>query len=101
MDYRSTDNGDVKEFFLTGRFVFSDNESFRQIIKDMDNSSFKQWVLNLSELDFIDSAGLGMLLIAREAAEKNSIGLKLRSAQGQVREMLEISQFDGLLAHEA
>ena len=101
MEYRSTEQGDVTEIFLKGRFVFSDNESFRRIIKDMDNNSSKEWVLNLGELDFIDSAGLGMLLIAREAAEKNCIGLKLRSAQGQVREMLEISQFDGLIAHEA
>lgn len=100
MQFTSTDQGNFQEVFLEGRFVFSDNENFRQIIKEMDDQQSKQLVLNLQGLEFIDSAGLGMLLIARETAEKKQIGLKLRSARGQVREMLELSKFDTLIPYE-
>ena len=100
MDVKTSNTESGKELFLSGRFMFSDNEAFRDVIRDMDGDSGTNWVLNLKGLEFIDSAGLGMLLIARDAASKNQVALSLRGAQGQVQHMLQVSKFNELITCE-
>ena len=51
-------------------------------------------MLDLANLNWIDSAGLGMLLLARDAAHKNDLKLVLRSPRGDVKSMLELGRFD-------
>ncbi len=91
---------DRYEVGLSGRLVFSENRAFRSVVEDLGDHHGKALVFNLSELEFIDSAGLGMLLIAKEEAERLSMPLTLRGAQGQVREMFEISCFNSILTIE-
>jgi anti-anti-sigma factor len=101
MEYRAKDEGHGREVFLTGSFKFSDNGVFREIIKDMDAYGGHDYVFDLNGLEHIDSAGLGMLLIAREMAEKNALQLRLRRPQGQVQQMLQVTQFTDLIPCEA
>jgi anti-anti-sigma factor len=54
-------------------------------------------VIDLSKLEFIDSAGLGMLLIARDEAKKAGRNLTLRGPQGQVKRTFSATKFDTLL----
>ncbi len=101
MEYRAKDEGQSKEVFLTGSFKFSDNSVFREIVKDMEVYGGHDYVFDLNGLEHIDSAGLGMLLIAREAAEKKSLQLRLRRPQGQVQQMLQVTRFTDLIPCEA
>lgn len=81
---------------LSGQLVFSENLAFRQAASRMIASKRKQLVLDLLNLDFIDSAGLGMLLLLREEAMRNQQEVVLSNAQSQVKRMLEISRFETL-----
>ncbi|MBF0562480.1 MAG: STAS domain-containing protein [Alphaproteobacteria bacterium] len=85
-----------QEVIMHGRFTFADHENFRGVVQLLDDPSAKRFVFDLSGLEFVDSAGLGMLLIAREAAERKKLQLVLRGAQGQVRRMLDLGRFDAL-----
>ena len=100
MEYRTGNDGSCREVYLNGSFKFNDNEVFREIVHDMENASGKPYVFDLGGLEFIDSAGLGMLLIAKKTAEKNDIGLILRGAHGQVQHMLQVTKFDTLIECE-
>jgi anti-anti-sigma factor len=53
-------------------------------------------VIDLKDLDWIDSAGLGMLLLARETAAKNNLQLVLRAPQGDVKSLLKLGRFETL-----
>lgn len=88
------------EVGLSGRLVFSENRAFRNVIEEFSDQAGKSVVFDVSELEFIDSAGLGMLLIAKEEADKFMMPLVVRGAQGQVREMFEISSFSSILTIE-
>jgi anti-anti-sigma factor len=48
-------------------------------------------LLDLSRLDFMDSAGLAMIIDAERAAREDGIGLRLRRGRPQVRRLFELT----------
>lgn len=85
---------------LRGRLTFNDHAKLRGLIREMLQLSGKRHVLDLSALDFVDSAGIGMLLIAREELANAEKTLVLRSAQGQVKRVLTVAQLSKIVAIE-
>ncbi|HYD64095.1 STAS domain-containing protein, partial [Azospirillum sp.] len=77
---------DVKEqdavVRLRGRLTFNDHAKLRALIREMLQNKAKRQILDLSALEFVDSAGIGMLLIAREEMANVDKQLVLRAAQG-------------------
>jgi anti-anti-sigma factor len=82
--------------FLSGELTFTDNVAFREVADRLFKASDRPLVMDLSKLEFIDSAGLGMLLIAREEAGKANRALSLRGPQGQVERMFSVTKFNTL-----
>lgn len=81
---------------LQGQFTFSDNGKFRSIIQEIESDQLKAVYLNFAAVDFIDSAGLGMLLLLRDECQERNIDVLLASASGQVEKIFLISKFDQL-----
>lgn len=98
MHYRREDSQERLAFYLEGRLEFSDHDRFREIINATDAARPQHCVLDLGGLEAIDSAGLGMLVIASEASEKGGWSLELHNARNQVRRMLELTDFGQVLA---
>lgn len=85
---------------MSGQFVFSDHIVFKDILGSAESPDVQQLVLDLSQIDFIDSAGLGMLLLLRDVCEKHKKLLTLRNPQGQVKKVFGISKFEHLFKIE-
>ncbi len=100
MQYRIENNQKAKIIFLEGSLTFPDNGAFRNIVHDLARHQGDRAILDLTRLEFLDSAGLGMLLLARDTASEHKIALSLRSPQDQVRRMLDIARFDELIPLE-
>ncbi|MBN8531956.1 MAG: STAS domain-containing protein [Alphaproteobacteria bacterium] len=81
---------------MRGRFTFSDNPEFREVIQMISSGQVSQMMLDISRLDFVDSAALGMLLLARDEAEKHRIRLTLSEPVGQVKKIFNVVRFDEL-----
>ncbi|MCQ4162587.1 STAS domain-containing protein [Roseomonas sp. GC11] len=85
------------EVAVSGTLTFDAHAAFRQVVMaQVDQPGAQPVLLDLAGLDYIDSAGLGMLLLAREAAEKRGRGIILRGARGQVARILTVSKFNQL-----
>lgn len=100
MEYAIRDTGRDVEVQVKGRLTFSDHKTFRDIVKSLDAHRNKNWVIELSGLDFIDSAGLGMLLIVRDAASQHSAKVTLRGAREQAKRLIQVARFDSLFTVE-
>jgi anti-anti-sigma factor len=85
---------------LSDRLSFADNVAFRKLLDEMQASKTRHWVLNLASLASVDSAGLGMFIIAAEAAKKSGMSITLRSPAGHVRRLIELSKIDKLMPVE-
>jgi anti-anti-sigma factor len=100
MDHNVTTSGENLELRLSGKFTFADNKSFTNILDDISQSSYKNVVIDLASVEFIDSAALGILLLTRDKCEKSSTALLLRNPRGQVKQMFDISRFNDLFRIE-
>lgn len=79
---------------MRGTFTFSDNNQFREILALAKDQAVKGITLEIDELQFIDSAALGMLLLLHDEASKRQIRITLSGASGQIKKMLQISNFE-------
>lgn len=83
--------------FLPPTFNLEVRKDFRTAVQDVCTKSPKQLAVDFSHVEYIDSAGLGMLKIAREESEKQGFKLMLTNIRpGQVRQVLELVNFHKL-----
>ena len=97
MDYQIKTDGRKAQVVFAGDITFSENVSFRQLLKDISEQNVDSCEFDLSAVDMVDSAGLGMFLIAREQAETSGWKLTVSGAQGHVASMLKLTKLSDLL----
>lgn len=77
---------------LSGRLEFTDHDRLRDIVSIIGDKGSTRFILNLEGLQFIDSAGLGMILILQEEAEQRGVKLVVRRPQGDVRRSIDLAK---------
>ena len=85
---------------LTGSFTFKDHHNFRAVLDVMSASTIGHCVLDLSKVDFLDSAALGMLLIAEDETTRAHRTLKLRNPSSQITQLFKLSAMDSMFQIE-
>ncbi len=98
MELEARTTPSATEVRLTGRLEFTDHDRLEDIIALFAGA--RRLVLDLSGLEFIDSAGLGMLLILQEEAAQRNVALVVARPRDEVRRSLELARFGDLLAIE-
>jgi anti-anti-sigma factor len=83
---------------LSGQLTFTDTQNFKPILELVANNEIKAVNLDFTNVTFIDSAGMGMLLLLRDECQKNKIALSIHSITGQVEKIFNISKFDQLFS---
>jgi anti-anti-sigma factor len=84
---------------LREQMTFSDRQVFDGLVPGAVKPG-KNIVIDMTHLEYMDSAGLGMLLTLRDHAEKARLKVTIRSPQGDVKELLRLSCFDTLFPFE-
>ncbi len=92
MDYRIEQDDIEARIYLSGRLTFNDHGKVRTMIQEMVQSRANRQILVINGLEFVDSSGLGMILVAREEVTQRDKKLSLRGAQGQVKRVLTVAQ---------
>lgn len=96
MNYKTIAIKDGKEIALSGSFTFRDHDTFFEVISLIKSAQDKKIIFNLSECDFIDSAALGMFVIAHDEASSKSVDLSIKGATGKVKDVMYAARFDSL-----
>lgn len=78
-----TERVDANKILLTlsGRFDFHARKTFQAAIEQAQSANPRSIILNLAQVPFIDSAGLGLLCLAHENLSKVHIPLALVAPQ--------------------
>ncbi|MDX1588119.1 MAG: STAS domain-containing protein [Oleiphilaceae bacterium] len=88
------DDDGTATLFMAGQFDFNAYTEFKpHQTQLLENPAVKTIVLNVSRLDYLDSAALGTLLLLREKAQDRNIDVAISGATGIVLEILEIAHF--------
>ena len=81
---------------LIESFDFGSHQDFRAKIKEAVDNKSNQLVLDFAPVDYMDSAALGMLMLARSEMEKISGTVTLDNVHGYVEKVLTMVKFDDL-----
>jgi anti-sigma B factor antagonist len=78
---------------LDGRIVLGEeSNALREKVKGLISSGKKKIVLNMDNVTFIDSAGLGTLVAAHHTAKSQGAGLRLCHLGSKFQEVLQITK---------
>jgi len=91
MTDRETDGVTVVE--IEGRIVLGEeSNSFREKVKSLLAAGKKKIVLNLSNVSYIDSAGLGTLVASHHSARTQGASLRLSNLGAKFQEILQVTK---------
>ena len=100
MSVEASYSGSHAQIRITGKFSFKDYQAFRRAYQDNPKGGDIQYTVDLDEVDYIDSAALGMLILLREHAGEEQSSIAIKGAKGVVLEALKMSHYDQLFRFE-
>ena len=85
--------GDVTVIDAVGRITLGEGSSaLRDKIKELASSGHKKILLNLGEVSYIDSSGIGELVSGFTTVTNQSGSLKLLNLNKRVKDLLQITK---------
>ena len=93
MQMKSRQIGEVVVLDVSGRITLGEgNIMLREIVRDLADKGTNRIVLNLNEVHYIDSSGLGELVKTHTTIRNKGGELKLVSLSKRIRDLLEITR---------
>jgi anti-sigma B factor antagonist len=86
-DVRQLESGD---FSFSGRLDASQTDKADRVLKSITKSA----ILDFQELDYISSAGLGILLACQKRLKSTGNGLTLRNLNNYIKDIFKFTGFD-------
>jgi anti-anti-sigma factor len=98
MDIQVTHKEHTLQASLSGNLSYEDSRAFRQLLHGVAEHSgdLGAIVVDLSQLENIDSAGLGMLILLHDKAKEHQASVTLKHPQERVANLLTIAKFDSM-----
>ncbi|MCF6298692.1 MAG: STAS domain-containing protein [Thiomicrorhabdus sp.] len=88
-------NNEVATIKIIGRFDFSSQREFRDAYQNQQQH-ISEYIVDLSQTEYIDSSALGMLLILKEYVESKNGQSKIFQPAPAIKKILSISNLDQL-----
>ena len=76
---------------IKGRFTADEAQNFIKITDDLKQEQLSEILMDLSELEFISSAGIRCFVLMLKACEKSGTVLRMKNLTPQVREIFTLT----------
>ena len=83
---------DQMNIILAGSIYVEDAKELREKIADLIEKGQINLLFDLSQVDYIDSTGLGMFVSINKQAQKRGGSIMLKGLQGLVKEVFELTR---------
>ncbi len=97
MEITTSREGTILKVNLNGRLTFTDNSAFQSILPTPGTTDVEHINLNLGDLDYIDSSGIGMLLVLKEKCDEVGANMTMSHPRGQVEKVLRVACIDRVI----
>ncbi len=89
---------DIDVFAMSGRLTMgSDSQQVEWNLAKLINENHKKVIFDLSGVNFLDSSGIGILVMCHAKLKKAGGSLRLAGAQGMVRQIIEMTNVNKLV----
>ena len=84
-------HSDTATLKLEGSFTYTQRKLFQETLKNLDPKTVEHIVVDLSQVSFLDSAALGLLMITHRQLVTDKRKLSLAHPQSTVRQIIELA----------
>lgn len=76
---------------LEGNFTYTQRKPFQEVLRAVSTGDVQEIVIDLSQVAFLDSAALGLLMISHRQLQAEKRILSLAYPQSTVRQIIELA----------
>jgi anti-sigma B factor antagonist len=87
---------DVEVIKFSGRIIYDTEEVVKKELDQLVGGGAKKLVFDLSELMYINSSGLGLLINALKQIRANGGDVKLSNMRDELKELFKITSLDSV-----
>jgi anti-sigma B factor antagonist len=97
MEAKTRQAGDVTVLDISGRITLGEgNIALRELVRELANNGQKKIVLNLSQVHYVDSSGIGELVKAHTTLRNQGGHLKLTNLSQRVHDLLQLTRLSSV-----
>lgn len=95
MELKIRKNGEVYIIDVNGEMDLYNSYKLKELVMKMIEKNIKTFVINLEQVDYIDSSGIGALIYISSTVKKMSLKLALSNVHGSVKKVIELTKLTG------
>jgi len=92
VQYRKINERHFARYLILGRLTAQDSDGVRDLIAEIKRGADRRYLIDLTGLDFIDSSGIGMLLVINGETLGAGKALGMVVGQGQVQRVVTLTR---------
>lgn len=81
---------------ICGQLNLANRDTFTNSVLNIFKSKIKLLIVDMKDISYIDSVGMGTLLIVRQQAQKKNITISIINLNEEVKKVLKQACFDTL-----
>ncbi len=97
MDFTIREEGSIITITLQGPMELHSIKEFQNKVVELDTASPRDIVLDIKDVEYIDSTGISVLITLNRQQKKKGKSLKIMNASQRVANLLELSSLSDLL----
>ncbi len=97
MDIKTDYSDKTATVLITGKLDVTNSHKFKDSLSKIDISCYPEVVLDFTELDMIDSSGIGKILVFLKKVKELNGNLVIKNPNQYIREVFELIQLDKII----
>lgn len=92
MEFIKKQTGSKLSCKISGQLTYLDHDPYREFLSEFKKSEMTSIVFDIVDLQFVDSAGMGLILLTVEECKKIHCSVTFESPKGQVLRMFKLAK---------
>ena len=97
MEIRTRENTSIFVIDVIGDMDLYSSFRLKELIDKLTGENIRKFIINLDEVAYIDSSGVGSLIYINSLCKKKDIHFKIVNVKGTVRRVIELTKLLGYL----
>ena len=95
MELKIRKNGEIYIIDVNGEMDLYNSYKLKELVMKMLEKSVKSFIINLEQVDYIDSSGIGALIYICSTIKKMNLKLAISNIHGSGKKVIELSKLMG------
>ena len=95
MELKIRKNGDIYIVDVNGEMDLYNSYKLKELIMKMLEKNVKKFIINLDQVEYIDSSGIGALIYICSTIKKMNLKMSMTNIHGSAKKVIELTKLMG------